>query len=353
MDFNKLGWNAFLDEHSLKYQNKHFYIGRICSEHKNSYKLLCAKGELTAVISGKFRNECNINKNYPAVGDWVAFDLIENENKAIIQDVLPRKSRFCRKAAGQKTEEQVIAANIDTAFIVCALNYDFNLRRIERYLSLTWQSGITPVIVLAKPDLCQDLDKKLLEVESIAFGVDIHVVNNLSKDGIKQLEPYCKEGQTIILLGSSGVGKSSLINNLLHEDRMQIKDLRKNIDKGQHTTTHRQMLIIPTGGLIIDTPGMRELQLWDADEGLSNCFEEIETLALNCRFNDCKHQNEPDCAIQQAINDGQLDIRRLENYSKMLKEQEYLISCQNQNAAQVERKKWKNIHKQIKKHYKE
>ncbi len=354
MNLNKLGWNAFFQEHLKNYQAENASIGRISSEYKSSYRVFSEYGELTATISGKLRNACiNNHCDFPAVGDWVIFDLIDNENKAIIQSVFPKKTKFSRKIAGNEIKEQVVAANIDTAFIVCALNYDFNLRRIERYLSLVWQSGANPVIILTKSDLCPDPLVKLTEVEAAAFGVNIHPVSNISKDGINDLNQYCTEGQTVVLLGSSGAGKSSLINNLLGENKITVKDLRKNIDKGQHTTSHRQMFVSSSGGLIIDTPGMRELQLWNAEDGLSTCFDEIGELAKNCYFNDCRHQNEKGCAVKEAIEEGLLDPKRLENYFKMLKEQKYISDRQSQNAAQIERKKWKNIHKHLKNTYKE
>ncbi|OGI28340.1 MAG: ribosome small subunit-dependent GTPase A, partial [Candidatus Melainabacteria bacterium RIFOXYA12_FULL_32_12] len=310
--------------------------------------LFLEKGELRAIISGKFRNDCNTREKFPSVGDWVLFEYIDNENKAIIQSILPRRSKFSRKVAGKETQEQVIASNVDFAFIVCALNYDFNLRRIERYLSLIWQSGATPVVVLTKTDLCPDVQSKISEVENIAFGVDIHAISNVSTEGIEALQKYFINDKTIVLLGSSGVGKSSLINNLTKENIMKTNELRSNIEKGRHTTTHKQMIILPEGGLIIDTPGIRELQLWDAEDGISQTFNDIEDIAKSCKFNDCKHTNEPGCAVKKAIKDGLLELNRLENYLKVQKEQEYLTSRQSQSAAKVEKDKWKAIHKQIK-----
>lgn len=348
MELKNLGFNAFFQKHLENCRLEKLSIGRICAEHKESYKLFSENGELTAIISGKFRNNCKIREDFAAVGDWVLFEAVNGENKAIIQEILPRKSKFSRKVAGKETQEQVIASNVDFAFIVCALNYDFNLRRIERYLTLIWQSGATPVVVLTKTDLCPDVQSKISEVENIAFGVDIHAISNISTDGIETLQKYFDDNKTVVLLGSSGVGKSSLINNLAQINLMKVNELRNNLDKGRHTTTHKQMFILPNGGLIIDTPGIRELQLWDAEDGISQCFSDIEELAQHCRFGNCLHNNEPDCAVQNAVNNGLIDAQRLENYHKMQKEQEYLSSRQTQSAAKVEKDKWKSIHKQIK-----
>lgn len=348
MKLKNIGFDAFFQKHLENANYEKLSVGRISAEYKESYKLFSELGELHAIISGKFRNDCTSREDFPAVGDWVLFDYIKNGDKAIIQKVLPRKSKFSRKVAGKETQEQVIASNVDFAFIVCALNYDFNLRRIERYLSLIWSSGATPVVVLTKTDLGFDVQAKILEVESIAFGVDIHAVSNISTEGIETLQKYFDDNKTVVLLGSSGVGKSSLINNLTKEAIMKVNVLRKGIEKGQHTTTHKQMLILQSGGLIIDTPGIRELQLWDAEAGICKTFNDIEEFAILCKFSDCTHTNEPDCAVQKAIKEGLIDESRLDNYLKVQKEQEYLINRQVQSAAKVERDKWKAIHKQIK-----
>lgn len=348
MDLKNIGFDEFFQKHHEDYNAETLLIGRICTEYKQNYKLFSEFGELNASISGKFRNKCQSREDFPSVGDWVLFEFLENENKAIIQKICPRNSKFSRKVAGQQTQEQIIASNVDFAFIVCALNYDFNLRRIERYLSLAWQSGATPVVILTKTDLCIEVQDKILEVENIAFGVDVHAISNISTAGIEVLQKYFFNNKTVVLLGSSGVGKSSLINNLAKEEIMNVNMLRNGIDKGRHTTTHKQMILLPNGGLIIDTPGIRELQLWGAEDGISQAFSDIEKFAKSCKFSDCTHANEPDCAVLQAINEGSLDVNRLENYLKVQKEQEYLTNRQTQSAAKVERDKWKAIHKQIK-----
>lgn len=348
MELKKLGFNAFVEKHFEKCKLENLSIGRISAEHKESYKIFSKNGELSAFISGKFRNNCKTRENFPAVGDWVLFEEVNGENKAIIQQILPRKSKFSRKVAGKETQEQIIASNVDFAFIVSALNYDFNLRRIERYLSLIWQSDAAPVIVLTKTDLCPDVQNKIIEVQNIALGVDIHAINNISADGIDAFWEYFNDNKTVVLLGSSGAGKSSLINNLAKDNITKVNELRNNIEKGRHTTTYRQMIILPDGGLIIDTPGLRELQLWDAQEGICQTFNDIQEIAKFCKFSDCKHKSETGCAVQKAINEGLLAIDRLENYQKMQKEQAYLISKQTLSAAKIERDKWKAIHKQIK-----
>lgn len=349
LDLNKLGWHAFFEKHLESINKEDFNIGRICTEQKESYRIFSQNGELSAVISGKFRNSCKSREDFPAVGDWVLFKKLEDENKGIIHSCLPRKSKFSRKVAGKETQEQIIASNVDFAFIVCALNYDFNLRRIERYLSLVWQSGATPVILLTKSDLCDDIEEKIIKVKDIAPYIDICAISNISTEGIEKLQKYFDDNKTVVLLGSSGAGKSSLINNLANEKIMKVSELRNNLEKGRHTTTHRQMIILPNGGLIIDTPGIRELQLWDAEEGISQTFNDIEEIAKTFKFSNCKHINEPDCAIQEAINAGSLDPKRFENYLKVQKEQEYLHSRQTQSLSQIERNKWKAIHKQIRK----
>ncbi|MBD0379099.1 ribosome small subunit-dependent GTPase A [Paenibacillus sp. WST5] len=315
------------------------------------YRVQTESGEALAEVSGKMRHNALRREDYPAVGDWVVITVREDEQRATIHAVLPRKSKFSRKVAGQVTEEQIVATNVDTVFLVTALNLDFNVRRIERYLVLAWESGANPVIVLSKADLCDDPEAKAAEVEAVAVGVPIHIISSAENRGLADLAAYVSAGQTVALLGSSGVGKSTLVNRIYGEEILETGDIRSGDDKGKHTTTHRELIALPGGGILIDTPGMRELQLWDASEGLSTSFQDIEELGASCFFQDCKHENEPKCAVKQALTDGTLAHERFQNYLKLQKELAFLARKEDKGLQAAEKAKWKKIHQAAKKQH--
>lgn len=306
------------------------YPGRVLSQAKDLYKVVSADGELLAEVSGKLRFEAESITDFPAVGDFVMMDRTKDDNgNAIIHAVLSRKSAFVRKAAGNTGEEQVVASNIDLVFICASLNNDFNLRRLERYLSIAWDSGAIPAVVLTKADLCDDAQARMQEAEAVAIGVDIMLSSALDTDGYAQVAERVRPGQTIAFIGSSGVGKSTLINRLMGEARMDTQGLR-NDDKGRHTTTRRELILLENGAMVIDTPGMRELGMESAD--LGKAFVDIDQLAEQCRFSDCTHSNEPGCAVQAAIQEGALSEERLASYRKLKKE----IRYDGMNSRQIE-----------------
>lgn len=311
--------------------------GRILTEHKGLYRAVTTSGELLVEVSGKLRHESTGRGDYPAVGDWIAVQPLTGEARGIVHAVLPRKSKFSRKLAGAVVDQQIVAANVDTALLVCALNHDFNLRRLERYLILAWESGANPVIVLTKADLSDRSAEQALEVEAIAPGVPVIVTSVIDGDGMGILRELARSRETLALLGSSGAGKSSLVNALLEQDVQAVQNVRAGDDRGRHTTTHRELFLLPGGGIVIDTPGMRELQLWHADGGFDEAFADIEELAALCRFNDCRHHGERDCAVTAAIEVGELDSGRFANYLKLQKELAYLARKDSTHQRQQEK----------------
>jgi ribosome biogenesis GTPase / thiamine phosphate phosphatase len=344
---DELGWDLFFQKHFDIMNISDSVPARVVSESKGLFQIYCQYGELTARISGKMRYHAEIEKLYPAVGDWVVIKPLINEQKGIIHAVLPRKSKFSRKAAGERTEEQIVSANIDIVFIVSGLDggRNLNLRRLERCLTLAWNSGATPVIVLNKVDLCPDIDSYVKSVEEIAPGISIHPVSAKKHIGLDLLRNYLSKGKTAAFLGSSGVGKSALINALLGIEKQETGEVREDDRMGRHTTTRRELILLPGGGIMIDTPGMREIQLWAGEEDVQGAFHDIETLSRQCRFSDCRHKGESGCAIKAAINLGELDPARLESYRKLQDELIYLISREEGSTRLYEKLKYKKIAK--------
>lgn len=318
-----------------------YFLGRVSVEHKNMYRVITEKGEILSKISGKLDYEASLKSHYPAVGDWVILNKdSEKDGISIIQGILSRKSVFSRNISGKKNEEQIIASNIDKVFICMALNNDFNIRRLERYISLAWDSGAQPIIILTKADLCENISEKLNKVEEVAFGINILVVSSINLEGINEIKDEIKPRDTVAFIGSSGVGKSTIINILLGQERQKVNDIRKD-DKGRHTTTYRELIKLPDGGIVIDTPGMRELQIYNGD--LETSFSDINEISRNCYFRDCKHESEPKCAVKKAIIEGRLTEERLKSYKKLQKELEYMEDKKVLNSKQLEKKKIVNM----------
>jgi ribosome biogenesis GTPase len=306
--------------------------------------------ELRALMSSRYHHDVQSRDKLPVVGDWVAVRAQTGQGEAMICGLLPRRSYLARKAAGGtdesgETAQQILVANVDTAFIVTGLDGNFNLRRIERYVTLVTASGITPVVVLNKSDLCDDVAAKVAEVEAVAGGVPIHAMSAVANDDLDALDGYLAKGTTLVLIGSSGVGKSTIINRLLGEERQKVTAISGPIGKGMHTTTSRELIPLPGGAKLIDTPGMRELHVWADEEVLGTTFEDVEALAAECRFRDCRHQSEPGCAIKAAIEDGTLSPERFRNYLRLQRELSSLARRQSGKARLAEKKfgKWKKM----------
>ena len=344
----ELGWSDFFAQ-SLE-PGEEPSVGRVVADHRSLFRVQTSLGECAARVSGRLRHEATGRADLPSVGDWTVLDGASPASEAVIRRILPRKSKFSRKAAGDETQEQIVAANIDVVWIVTSLDHDFSPRRIERYLALAWQSGAAPAIVLTKADLCPETDQRREEAEAIAWGTPVHVVSALAGLGLDGLRPHLANHATVALLGSSGVGKSTLINALAETPLQRTAAVREEDSKGRHTTTHRQLIRLSGGGLIVDTPGMRELQLWDAEQGVQDTFVEIEELGQSCRFGDCRHQGEPGCAIAVAIEQGTLSQERLDSFHKLQRELAHLDRKQDVRAQAEQKKQWKSIHKSLKHH---
>lgn len=342
-----LGWCSFFENHFLELRDAALAPARVVEELKTFYRVRTDCGEFLAGIAGRLRYLAQNRDGLPAVGDWVAVRRSASDGRAQIESILPRRTKLSRKAAGRNSTEQIIATNLDVVFIVSSLNREFNLRRIERYLAAVWESGAHPVVLLNKADLCPEASSLAAEVEAVAVAVPVYPVSALERSGLDAVRRHLGPEMTAAFVGSSGVGKSTIINALAGEGHLAVGAVRPFDDRGRHTTTSRQAVFLPGGGIVIDTPGMREFQLWDSGQGLSQTFEDIETLAKDCRFRDCSHQGEPGCAVEGAISEGRLAPERLENHRRLQAELRFLERKVDPQAAYEEKRKWKQIHRAI------
>lgn len=349
MSLSALGWTAALDAAFLPHAAAGLVPARVALQHKHAYELLADSTEFTATCTGKLLHDAPSSADLPAVGDWVAIRPRPHELHADIHAVLPRRTKFSRRAAGDTAVEQIVAANVDTVLLVTALDQNYNLRRIERYLTVARQSGAEPVVVLNKADLHPDPAAVVAEVTALAADTPILALSAFapSSELTTALAAWLIPGRTLAFLGSSGVGKSTLINRLLGRERQLTGALSDAVGKGRHTTTHRELIAAPGGFLVIDTPGMRELQLWDPTaDTLEATFTDIAALAQRCRFHDCSHRSEPGCAIQAALDAGDLDLDRWQSYQKLQREQAYAARKADPRLDRENKTQWKKLHRQ-------
>jgi ribosome biogenesis GTPase len=345
----QLGWTPALADAHVPHAALGRVPARVVAEDRGSYHVTSAAGDLRAAVSGRFRFDAEDDPAaFPAVGDWVA---IEGgmEDDTVIHALLPRRSALVRQASGRRTEAQVVGANLDVVFVVASLNRDLNLRRLERYVAAAWESGAEPVVLLSKADLATDVEDVLLAVDRVAAGASVLMVSSFDGRGLDEVRARIPAGRTAAFVGSSGVGKSTLLNTLAGEERAAVKEIREDDARGRHTTTHRELILLPSGALILDTPGMRELALWDAEEGVAAAFAEttaeIARLAEGCKFRDCAHGKEPGCAVQAALADGSLDGERWRSFQKLQRELAHEVRKEDPVARQAQRKLWAGRHK--------
>ena len=341
-DLTALGWDESFAEEFEQHASAGLIPGRVAVQHRGAYDVLTAEGELRCDVAGRLYDEALSPAELPAVGDWVAVAARPDEQAGTVQAVVPRRTKFSRKTAWQASEEQVLAANVDVVLLVSSLNEDLSLRRLERYLTLAWESGARPVLVLTKADLSDDVAAAVAAVESVAFGAPVHAISSVTGEGLDELRAHLRPGVTAALLGSSGVGKSTLVNTLAGEELLETREIRED-GKGRHTTTRRELIQLPGGALVIDTPGMREVQLWIADEGLEEAFSDVTELFEHCRFSDCAHESEPGCAVKEALENGTLAPERWDSYLKLQRELAHLDRRLDKRAQAEERKRWRAL----------
>lgn len=348
MDLSDFGWDDGFEENFKEFREQKLLPARVIESNRLVYKLVSGEGELMGKLSGRFRHTCRSKSEFPTVGDWVAFKPSEHKGFVPIQGLLERKSRFSRKSAGKDSDEQVIAANIDTIFIVSGLDQDFNVRRLERYVTLATGSGAEFVFILNKADLCEDPEGVVEKIGCLFEGVPVYTLSALKNKGLEQITPYLKSGKTVVFLGSSGVGKSTIINWLLGEERQKTGEISDYSGKGRHITSSKNLIMLPGGAMVIDTPGLRELQLLGSGGGLKNAFADIEALARGCKYRTCTHTNEPRCAVLMAVDEGEISEKRLENYNRLKREIEYNAQRHDARFKNKRSKFWKNVSKKAK-----
>lgn len=335
MNVNEYGWDEYFESEWHKMHTKDMYPARIIADYGQMLRVVTDKGELYV------NRPLHKDNNYVqlAVGDWIGLEEIEAAEYPVVRFVLSRKTKFSRAAAGIEAKEQIVAANIDTIFLIQSLNGDFNMKRLERYLIATWDSGAVPVVVLTKADCCDDIQQKMAIAAASAPGVEVISISSKTGEGLDEIKKYLTQGKTIALLGSSGVGKSTLLNKLVGKEILKTQEIREDDSKGRHTTTHRELVLLPLGGMVMDTPGMRTLSLWDSDTGMEIMFGDVEALTNQCRFHDCKHQNEPGCAVRHALETGELDNNRWESWVKLQKELSHL-EAKKEGKLRLQEKQW-------------
>ena len=342
-----LGWNSYFQQQLEQLNTPGAVPGRVAEELKGAYRLYTQRGLAPAVVPGRLLHRASGREDLPAVGDWVLAGPLPGEERMLVLELMDRRTKLSRQQAGEKTGEQILAANVDVVFLIASLNKELNLRRIERYLTAILESGARPVIALNKADLSDEAETLCQEVQSVAPGVPVVLTSAATGDGVADLASSMRTGETGVFVGSSGVGKSSLINRLTGLESQVVNEIREADGRGRHTTTSRQMLVAPGLGVIIDTPGLRELQIWDSGAGGGSAvFSEIEELAAGCSFSDCRHETEPGCAVRVAIEEERLDEGRFSSYRKLEREQMYVARKHDKSLQIEETRRWKQIHKE-------
>jgi ribosome biogenesis GTPase len=343
MTLEALGWSRFFAEALEQYDEEGCEPARVAVPRRKHFLLYGAEGELRGKITGRMLYQAAGPEDLPAVGDWVVIQKWPDREEVSILDLLPRKSGFVRKVAGRRTDQQVLAANTDIVFLVSALDQRFTLRGLERYLVVAAESGARPVVLLNKADLCDEVESILEEVQTVTREVPVHVVSAKFGEGMEAVRSYLADGVTGALLGPSGAGKSTIVNTLLGSDYLRTREVRDVDDRGRHVTTQRELVVLPGGGLLIDTPGMRELQLFAGQEGIAATFGDIEELGTECRFRDCQHEVEPGCAVRKALAEGELDEGRFDSYKKLLREAAHQERKVDKAAERKHKEHWKKI----------